>query len=73
MGFKFEVNRCFEDACKDEIHEFTTLKAMRDFIDIDPCYPMEVTVYQNGDHVITLPHSCYWHNDSHPTLKQLIG
>lgn len=72
MSFKFVVNRCLNDVNKNEIHEFETLKAMRAFIDKDPCYPMEVTVYQNGEQVITLPHSCYWHNDKHPTLKQLI-
>ncbi len=73
MGFKFAVNRCFEDATKDEIHEFKTLKEMRNFIDIDPCYPMEVTVYQNDEQVITMTHSGYWRNDKHPTLKQLTS
>ncbi|MGI2014160.1 hypothetical protein [Shewanella oncorhynchi] len=73
MGFKFVVNRCFDDVNKDEFHDFSTLKAMRDFIDEDPSFPMEVTVYENNDQVITLPHACYWHNDKHPTLKQLIG
>ncbi|MGR2997552.1 hypothetical protein ABMY12_20655 [Vibrio vulnificus] len=73
MRFTFEVNRCFDDPNKDEVHEFGTLKAMREFIDIDDCYPMEVTVYKNGEQVVTVPHSCYWHKDKHPTLKQLIS
>lgn len=46
MVLKFEVNRCFHDATKDEVYEFKTLNDMRNFIDIDPCYPMEVAVYK---------------------------
>lgn len=71
-GFSFVVNRCFDDINKDEHHEFKTLKAMREFIDEAPCYPIEVTVYQNGEQVITLPHSVYWQGEKHPTLNQLI-
>lgn len=71
--YKFEVNRCIEDATKDKIHTFETLKTMRAFIDEGSGYPMEVTVYRDGEQLITLTHSGYWRNDKHPTLFQMIG
>lgn len=73
MKYTFEVNRCADDLERDEIHHFVTLTAMRQFIDIDDTLPMEVTVFCDGEPVISLFHSSYWRTDKHPTLKQLLG
>lgn len=71
--YKLVVNRCFENVDKDEFHEFKSLKAMREFIDIDDCFPMEVTIYKDGVQQITMPHSVYWRLDRHPKMKEMLG
>ncbi|MFL7013706.1 hypothetical protein [Enterovibrio norvegicus] len=74
MAFKFTVNRNRDNFGVDNIAEFKTLKAMREFIDEDDCCPMEVSVYENGEHVISIPASLYWQGEGkHPSLKQLIA
>ncbi len=73
MAYSFEVNRCLDDYTQDELHQFKSIGEMRKFIDLHPCYPMEVTVYENGEQIITLCHATYWQGEKHPTLKQLIS
>jgi len=69
----FVVNCNPENINIDNFHEFTKIGLMRSFINENHSYPMEISVWDGEDNLITLPSSVYWRNNRHPTLNELIN
>ena len=73
MAYRFEINWDELDVDNDKFHNFSTLGDMRKFINLNNLSRFEVTVYKDGEQVITLPAGIYFETGQHPTLQRMCG
>ena len=70
---KFVVNCNPANNDVDKFHNFAKIGLMRQYIDKNSGWGMEIAVWDGDENLITMTPSTYWRNNRHPTLEELIN